>query len=226
MTSEFGVNPAGFLLQNSFLVFAKGGVWFSSALQCGCRSLLHLTLRRSTWDRCICHFPSPVLVSVICDVGFSQRVSFLWSFFCFVVFDTHQYLQLPITPSSFTAKCGLFLFKMGIRVLGQKWNSISFLLFYVFIFIFIFSPIVISSVDFFICWVHVVSFLLKSFDFQVYFLTRVIKTCKCWIQFIELVLLRLPFCSSDQRETVFFFFFSFSIHLITLQCKYVFFFLS
>ena len=79
----------------------------------------------------------------------------------------------------------------------------------VFIFIFIFSPIVISSVDFFICWVHVVSFLLKSFDFQVYFLTRVIKTCKCWIQFIELVLLRLPFCSSDQRETVFFFFFHF-----------------
>ena len=27
MTPEFGVNPTGFLLQNSFLVFAKGGVW-------------------------------------------------------------------------------------------------------------------------------------------------------------------------------------------------------
>ena len=26
-TPKFGVNPIGFLLQNSFLVFAKGGVW-------------------------------------------------------------------------------------------------------------------------------------------------------------------------------------------------------
>ena len=27
MTPEFGVNPTSFLLQNSFQVYAKGGVW-------------------------------------------------------------------------------------------------------------------------------------------------------------------------------------------------------
>jgi len=64
---------------------------FSFALQCGCRSLLHLTLLRATVERFICHFHSLLLLSVICDVGFS----FLWSFFWFVHFHTRQCWLAP-----------------------------------------------------------------------------------------------------------------------------------
>lgn len=167
------------------------------------------------------YLPFPLSCACFCDLwcGFFSACFLSLIFLLIRCFWHSPVLAAPDNPIFFHRQVWPFPFQNGDTRIGSKVEfNFLFLLFHVFIF----SPILISSVDFFICWVHVVSFLLKSFDFQVYFLTRVIKTCKCWIQFIELVLLRLPFCSSDQRETVFFFFFSFSIHLITLQCKHVF----
>lgn len=105
---------------HSFLTLFPFLVGFSFALQCSCRSLLHLTLLRPTVERFICHFHSLLLLSVISDVGFS----FLWSFFWFVDFYTRQCWLAPQNlfffhrqqwPFSFSKWGYEYCLKSGIR---------------------------------------------------------------------------------------------------------------
>jgi len=118
---------------HSLLTLFPFCAWFSFALQCGCRSLLHLTLLRATVERFICHFHSPLLLYVISDVGFS----FLWSFFWFVDFDTRHCYLAPENLIFFRRNLWAFSFsKWGYEYWVKSGIGIPFFLFYVFICLF------------------------------------------------------------------------------------------